>query len=79
MGTIVKGVEFYTLAREWRCKWSTDNDKKSLEEAQAALDEILAQVKAVDGVIRVDRVVCGGCQDFKVSHFYVILVLLNVE
>jgi hypothetical protein len=66
MGTIVKGVEFDTLAREWRCKWSTENDKKSLEEAQVALNEILAEVKAIDGVIRVDRVVCGGCQDFKV-------------
>ena len=30
MGTIVEGVDFDTVAREWRCKWSGDNDKKSL-------------------------------------------------
>lgn len=34
--------------------------------AQAALDDILADVSAVDGVSSVQRVVCGGCLDFKV-------------
>lgn len=67
MATITEGVEFDTVAREWRCKWSGDNDKKSLAEAQKALNEILAEVKAVDGFKKVDRVVCGGCLDFKVS------------
>ena len=47
MTTIVKGVEFDTLAREMRCKWSADNDKKSLEEAQAALNEVLDELKGV--------------------------------
>lgn len=55
-----------TISREWRCKWSPDNDKKSLVEAQKALESVLADVKAVDGVKGVQRVVCGGCLDFKV-------------
>lgn len=66
MVTITEGVEFDTIAREWRCKWSGDNDKKSLAEAQTALNDVLADIKAVDGFGTVNRVVCGGCLDFKV-------------
>lgn len=66
MGTIAEGVEFDTVAREWRCKWSGDNDKKSLVEAQKALKAVIGDVKKVDGVKKTDRVVCGGCLDFKV-------------
>jgi hypothetical protein len=64
--TIAEGVEFDTIAREWRCKWSADADKASLVEAQKALEGILAEVKGVDGVKSVERIVCGGCLDFKV-------------
>jgi len=80
---VPQGVDFNVIAREWRMKWSTDNDKKSLADAQAALVSVLAnvrrqvltfkrlsypmpQVKAVPGVQSVQRVVCGGCLDFKV-------------
>lgn len=66
MTKITEGVEFDTIAREWRCKWSTDDDKKSLQELQSALDEIVADLKAIDGLKGVQRVVCGGCLDFKV-------------
>lgn len=66
MVTITEGVDFDTIAREWRCKWSADDDKKSLQEAQKVLDSVVAQVKKVDGVKGVQRVVCGGCLDFKV-------------
>jgi hypothetical protein len=66
MVKITEGVEFDTIAREWRCKWSADDDKKSLQEAQKALNAILADVKKVEGVKGVQRVVCGGCLDFKV-------------
>eukprot|EP00547_Thalassionema_nitzschioides_P003905 CAMPEP_0194199840 /NCGR_PEP_ID=MMETSP0156-20130528/701_1 /TAXON_ID=33649 /ORGANISM="Thalassionema nitzschioides, Strain L26-B" /LENGTH=112 /DNA_ID=CAMNT_0038924781 /DNA_START=106 /DNA_END=444 /DNA_ORIENTATION=+ len=66
MVTIAEGVEFDTVAREWRCKWSANNDKKSLVEAQNALDGVSATLKALDGVKEVQRVVCGGCLDFKV-------------
>jgi len=64
--TIAEGVEFDKIAREWRCKWSADDDKKSLVEAQKALESVLPDVKKVDGVISVERVVCGGGLDFKV-------------
>jgi hypothetical protein len=60
-------VDFDTVAREWRCKWSADNDKLSLAEAQKALNQVLDDIKAVDGFQKVDRVVCGGCLDFKVG------------
>lgn len=66
MITITDGVEFDTVAREWRCKWSDDADKASLQEAQKLLNSAIAEVKAVDGVKSVQRVVCGGCLDFKV-------------
>jgi hypothetical protein len=66
MGTITEGVEFDTIAREWRCKWSADDDKKSLQEAQKLLDTVLEELKAIKGVKDVHRVVCGGCLDFKV-------------
>ena len=63
---IVDGVEFNTIAREWRCKWSADEDKASLAAVQKVLDEYKAQVKGVSGVKNVQRVVCGACLDFKV-------------
>lgn len=66
MATITEGVEFDTIAREWRCKWSADSDKKSLQEAQKLLNEVLPAIKTLDGVKDVQRVVCGGCLDFKV-------------
>ena len=66
MEKITEGVEFDTIAREWRCKWSGDNEKKSLQEAQKALNGVLDDVKKVEGVKGVQRVVCGGCLDFKV-------------
>ena len=67
MVTITEGVDFDTIAREWRCKWSADDDKKSLQEAQKALDAVIEEVKKVDGVKGVQRIVCGSCMDFKVS------------
>ena len=66
MTVITEGVEFDTIAREWRCKWSSDDDKKSLQELQKALDEAKDEIKKVDGVLKVQRIVCGGCLDFKV-------------
>jgi hypothetical protein len=66
MATIVEGVDFETIAREWRCKWSADNDKVSLAQAQKVLVSNMDAIKAVDGVASVQRVVCGGCLDFKI-------------
>ena len=65
MVAITEGVEFDTIAREWRCKWSADSDKKSLQEAQKLLNEVLPTIMGLDGVKGVQRVVCGGCLDFK--------------
>jgi len=65
MGAIAEGVEFDTIAREWRCKWSADNDKASLVQLQKLLNEVAPALKATDGVKSVNRVVCGGCLDFK--------------
>lgn len=76
MGTITEGVEFDTIAREWRCKWSGDNDKKSLAEAQKALNSVLRDIKSVEGFKKVDRVVCGGCLDFKVNMDIIFSALL---
>ena len=66
MPTIAEGVDFDTIAREWRCKWSADDDKKSLVEAQALLTGVLDDLKKINGVQSVQRVVCGGCLDFKI-------------
>ncbi|NJA61023.1 hypothetical protein HC023_34670 [Streptomyces sp. NEAU-H3] len=59
-------MEFDTIAREWRMKWSGDNDKASLAAVQKVLDSVKAEIKAVPGVKSVQRVVCGGCLDYKV-------------
>ena len=66
MITITNGVEFDTIAREWRLKWSADADKKSLADVQQNLNKFGASLKAVDGVKSVQRIVCGGCHDYKV-------------
>jgi hypothetical protein len=46
MPNITDNVQFDTIAREWRCKWSEDNDKASLTSAQDAISEVLAEVMA---------------------------------
>ena len=64
MPEITSNVAFEHIAREWRCKWSPDNDKASLSALSALLSEHLEQIKATGA--EVQRVVCGGCMDFKV-------------
>jgi len=59
-------VTFQHIAREWRCKFSADSDNASLMAAQAKLEEILPEVSSVEGAVSVQRVVCGGCHDFKI-------------
>ena len=63
--TIVDGVDFTHIAREFRCKWSADNDKASLAAAQKVLNKHLPALKAKG---EVQRTVCGGCLDFKVNR-----------
>jgi hypothetical protein len=64
--SITKNVHFKTIAREWRLKWTPENDKASLSAVQDVLSSQIAAVKKVPGVQRVQRIVCGGCHDFKV-------------
>ena len=66
LATIAPGVDYSHIAREWRCKWDPSNDKASLVDVNEAFAKILPQVKALTGVVSVQRVVCGGCHDFKV-------------
>ena len=47
-------------------QWSADGDKASLIAAQKLLSETLPTIKTIDGVKGVQRIVCGGCLDFKV-------------
>lgn len=63
---IAEGVEFNTIAREWRFKWSPDDEKRSLVSAQATLGIFAPSLKKLEGVKSVQRIVCGGCHDFKV-------------
>jgi len=69
MKKIAEGVEFDTIAREWRCKFSSDGDKASLVACQMALESVAEDLLQVDGVKSVERVVCGDCLDFKVSEW----------
>jgi hypothetical protein len=64
--SIVEGVSFDTIAREWRWKWSADSNKESLKLAQRELDAVLPTLKALPGLKSLQRVVCGGCLDFKI-------------
>ena len=66
MASITPNVHFDTVAREWRLKWTAENDKASLMKVQEALQEVEAKIKAVNGVKKVQRIVCGGCLDYKV-------------
>jgi hypothetical protein len=72
-------VQFDTLAREWRCKWSADNDKAALDAVQAEVDAILPQIKAIEGFKKVDRVVCGGCSDYKLIISFHAAGFANLE
>lgn len=59
MATITNGVDFNTIAREWRLKWSGDSDKKSLQSVQQTLVVFQNQLKSIPGVKSVQRI--GNC------------------
>mmetsp|Transcript_21359 Transcript_21359/g.19430 ORF Transcript_21359/g.19430 Transcript_21359/m.19430 type:complete len:145 (+) Transcript_21359:64-498(+) len=66
MATITTGVEFTSKAREWRLKWSADDEKKSLASVQQTLSIFQKEIKSIKGVTNVQRLICGGCLDYKV-------------
>ena len=39
------GVKFSEICREWRCKWSADDEKASLAKLQTMLDDVLPKLK----------------------------------
>uniref|UniRef100_A0A7S0AID6 Uncharacterized protein n=1 Tax=Pyrodinium bahamense TaxID=73915 RepID=A0A7S0AID6_9DINO len=61
-----KTVQFDTFAREWRCKWSHDNGRQALTDAQALLTKFVGELKKVPDVKSVQRIVCTIDSDFKV-------------
>ena len=63
---ITPGVKFDTIAREWRLKWSADSDKKSLQSVQQTLTIFEKELSKLPGLKSVQRIVCGGCLDYKV-------------
>src|SRR5690606_31630217 len=70
---ITDNVQYDTVAREWRLKWSPDFDKKSLSSVQNVLSSIAPVLKRIKGLKDVQRIVCGGCLDYKV------IVSLNAD
>jgi len=59
-------MEFDRVCREWRCKYEGDKaTSASLEACSKVLAEYLPELKAIEGAT-VNRLVCGGCLDFKV-------------
>jgi hypothetical protein len=63
---ITDNVEFDTIAREWRLKWSDDHEKASLTSVQQLLTTFSPTLSKIEGLKNIQRVVCGGCHDYKV-------------
>jgi hypothetical protein len=61
-------MSFDRVCREWRCKYDGDkSDSKSLEAIGAVLAEYLPEVKKASADATVNRLICGGCLDFKLQ------------
>eukprot|EP00184_Porphyridium_aerugineum_P002114 CAMPEP_0184692302 /NCGR_PEP_ID=MMETSP0313-20130426/842_1 /TAXON_ID=2792 /ORGANISM="Porphyridium aerugineum, Strain SAG 1380-2" /LENGTH=112 /DNA_ID=CAMNT_0027150127 /DNA_START=70 /DNA_END=408 /DNA_ORIENTATION=- len=65
MPEITPNVTFVHIAREWRMKWSMDDNKSSLVQIQSLADSHLARIKQINGFVNVQRIVCGSCLDYK--------------
>jgi len=60
-------MSFDRVCREWRCKYDGDKaTSKSLEAIAKVVDEYLPEIKKASKDATVNRLVCGGCLDFKV-------------
>ena len=61
-----EGVEFSSLCREWRGKWSKEDSNSSLISVnQLFVETFLPTLKSIDGFQKVQRIVCGGMLDWK--------------
>lgn len=59
-------MSFNRVCREWRCKYDGDKGTSaSLEAIAKQVDKFLPEIKKASGDITVNRLVCGGCLDFK--------------
>jgi hypothetical protein len=59
-------MSFNRVCREWRCKYEGDKtDSESLEAISKVVDKYLPSIKEASGDITVNRLICGGCLDFK--------------
>eukprot|EP00545_Synedropsis_sp_CCMP1620_P014362 CAMPEP_0119014746 /NCGR_PEP_ID=MMETSP1176-20130426/10345_1 /TAXON_ID=265551 /ORGANISM="Synedropsis recta cf, Strain CCMP1620" /LENGTH=145 /DNA_ID=CAMNT_0006967983 /DNA_START=74 /DNA_END=511 /DNA_ORIENTATION=+ len=59
-------MSFNRVCREWRCKYDGDKStSESLEAISKVVDEYLPELKKLSDGVTVNRLVCGGCLDFK--------------
>ena len=59
---------FNRVCREWRCKYEGDKaTSESLEAIAKVVDEYLPELKKLSDGATVNRLVCGGCLDFKLQ------------
>lgn len=59
-------MSFDRVCREWRCKYTGDKaTSESLEAIAKVVDEYLPKLKEASSDIKVNRLVCGSCLDFK--------------
>ena len=59
-------MSFNRVCREWRCKYEGDKaTSESLEAVAKAVEKYLPAIKEASSDITVNRLVCGGCLDFK--------------
>ena len=59
-------MSFNRVCREWRCKYEGDKStSESLEAISKVVDELLPEIKKSSKDATVNRLVCGGCLDFK--------------
>jgi len=58
-------IEFSHVAREWRMKYAEGGLTGGAVKLQALLEKFLPQLKKINGFVSCERVVCGGCNDFK--------------
>mmetsp|Transcript_1175 Transcript_1175/g.1656 ORF Transcript_1175/g.1656 Transcript_1175/m.1656 type:complete len:147 (-) Transcript_1175:132-572(-) len=59
-------MSFNRVCREWRCKYDGDKaTSESLEAVAKVVDDLLPEIKKASPDATVNRLVCGGCLDFK--------------
>ena len=59
-------MSFDRVCREWRCKYEGDKaTSESLEKIAGLVEEYLPELKKVSKDATINRLVCGGCLDFK--------------